>query len=675
VVNRLASETSAYLLQHQHNPVDWYAWGEEALERARREGRPLLVSIGYSSCHWCHVMERESFEDPAVARLMNESLVCIKVDREERPDVDQIYMDTIVRLTGSGGWPLNVFCTPDGKPFFGGTYFPPSRAYGRASWTEVVEAIARAWRERPAELEAQAAEISAALERRPELAAAAPPGRAALTGLCRTLMERADRDWGGFGDAPKFPTPTNLEALLLAGGLGAATAGAREHVLLTLKRMARGGIYDQLGGGFHRYSTDAHWLVPHFEKMLYDQGQLLRVYAEAWRQTGDGELVWPIEETIGWLEREMRSPEGGFYASLDADSEGEEGRFYVWTPEQLEAVLGGEAAGRFASAYGVVRGGNFEHTGASVLAHAMAGPRPRFAAERSALLAARERRERPARDEKQIAAWIGYAIGGIASAAGILGRGDWTESAARAAEFVQTRLFDPATGLLRIWDGRGARIPGFLDDHAALLAALLDLHRASGDARLVDRAISLAEAIAGRFRDAASGELFFAPANDPTLVFRPRSDSDGATPSAAGLAVLGLVRLGGLTGRDDLLAIARRAIEHEAPLAARVPHAVPTLLRAAALLERGPAVAVVFGDPRDPRAAALAARARVLLGVEDAVVPVPPEGAPKWLDAGWVEGRAAVGGEPTAYLCVGTACSLPATTPGALSLPPGAAEL
>ena len=528
MANRLELETSAYLLQHAQNPVDWYAWGDEAWERARSEDRPVLVSIGYSSCHWCHVMEHECFEDEAVARLMNERLVCIKVDREERPDVDQIYMDAVVRLQGSGGWPLNVFCSPDGRPFWGGTYFPPEPRGNLSSWPQIVEAITDLYRKDRARVDEQAGQLVGLLEALPQRATTTP-GVAALRELSRELMRRADSTHGGFGGAPKFPTPTNLEALLMASNLGVAFGGTLEHVVLSCKRMARGGIFDQLGGGFHRYSTDARWLVPHFEKMLYDQGQLLRTYAEAYRQTGDDELLWPVEETLDWLEREMRGPEGGLYASQDADSEGEEGRFYVWNRAEVEAVLGADDGAEFCDAYGVTPGGTFERGGKSVLEHGMAGLRGRFAAQRSRLLDARAGRVRPATDTKHVSSWIAYAIGGIATASACFEREDWLERASRAADFIEQHA-SPGGVLHRIHDGEQARVPGFLDDHAAWLCALLDLHRAGGPDRFASLAVAVAETIRERFFDAAERRLFFSSGDDPALPLRPQSDSDGSNP-------------------------------------------------------------------------------------------------------------------------------------------------
>jgi uncharacterized protein len=670
VANRLAQETSAYLLQHRDNPVDWYPWGPEAFALAARTDRPVLVSIGYSSCHWCHVMEHESFEDPETAQLMNQLVVSIKVDREERPDVDQIYMDTVVRLTGQGGWPLNVFCTPDGRPFFGGTYFPPQRAHGRPSWRDVVVGIARLWREERARVESEAGKIFQVVTAKPDLGQAPRPGRAGLSAFGQALMRNADARFGGFGTAPKFPTPTNLEALLLGDALGAGTAGAVEHVVYTLQRMARGGIYDQLGGGFHRYSTDAHWLVPHFEKMLYDQGQLLRVYAEAFRQSGNADLEWPVAETAAYLERELRSPEGGFFASQDADSEGEEGRFYVWDRADVEDVLGPEEAAAFCDAYAVTPTGTFEHTGKSVLEHVLAGERPRFATERQALLAARGVRIAPATDHKQVASWIAYTIGGLARCGAAFERPDWVAAAARAADFALEYLVSPAGELRRVFDSAGARIPAFLDDHAALCAALLDLHAAGAQDSYAAAAFQLADTIVERFYDAASRELFFAPPGDANLIYRPASDHDGATPGAAGLAVLSLVRCAALSGRADLRAVAESVLDAQAAFATRVPIAHPTLLRAAALLEFGLGVGIVLGPPDDPRTGALAARCRRLLGPEDAVVvwdPATPP--PAWLAPSWLQGRTLRDGAPTAYLCRGTVCSLPAQKPDELVLP------
>jgi uncharacterized protein YyaL (SSP411 family) len=580
-------------------------------------------------------------------------------------------MDAVVRLTGGGGWPLNVFCAPDGRPFYGGTYFPPAPAYGRPGWREVVEAIAKAWAEQREEVESQAGRILEALRARPTGGGERPEGREALRAVARRLMERADPAYGGFGPAPKFPTPTNLEAILLAQSLGCAPVGAFEHALFTLDRMARGGIYDQLGGGFHRYSTDARWLVPHFEKMLYDQGQLLRVYAEAQRQSpsGDPDLEWPVVETIELLEREMRGPEGGFFASLDADSEGEEGRFYVWTPAEIDAALGSEAGSEFAIAYGVEAAGNFEGGGRSVLSHALAGERPRFASARRRLLEARSGRVRPDTDRKHVTSWIAYTIGGLATAGSAFDRPDWVASAARGADFLLDRMFDADGRLLRIWNRERASVPAFLDDHAATLCALLDLHRAGGGERYVERALEVADAIRTRFFDAEARDLFFVPSDGEALVVRPSSDSDGATPAASGLAALGLVRISELAGRDELRAVVDAVLEAYAPILAREPVHLPTLARAAALRDAGLGVGLVLGDPDAPSTRLLARRARALLSSEEPVVVLPPGSAPAWLAREWLEGREMQAGAATAYICRGGACSLPATDPESLLAP------
>jgi uncharacterized protein YyaL (SSP411 family) len=411
--NRLAAESSAYLRQHMHNPVDWHPWGPEALARARAEDKPLLVSIGYSACHWCHVMERESFEDEATAADMNRRFVNVKVDREERPDVDQIYMDTVVRMTGHGGWPLTVFCTPEGRPFYAGTYFPPEPRQGMPSFRQVLEAVDEAWRTQRKEVEKSAVTILEALRQRARGVAEAPPGVRTLLAAAARLLRATDAEHGGFGGAPKFPTPSNHELLLAAtSAMSEAEArGALDFVVHTCREMARRGCYDQLGGGFHRYCVDADWGIPHFEKMLYDQGQLLRLYVEAWRRGGasDDDLLWPVRETAAYLRREMRGPEGAFFASQDADSEGEEGKFYVWTPEEVARVLGPERAARFCNAYGVTPGGNFEG-GTSVLWDLARRPRAELAAERAALLEGRAARVAPGPDRQRVAAGNGVAI-------------------------------------------------------------------------------------------------------------------------------------------------------------------------------------------------------------------------------------------------------------------------
>ncbi len=673
MTNRLAQESSAYLRQHMHNPVDWYAWGPEALERARDEDLPILVSIGYSACHWCHVMAHESFEDSSTAALMNESFVNIKVDREERPDIDQIYMDLVTGLTGHGGWPLTAFCTSDARPFHGGTYYPPVARHGMPAFRDVLSGIAKAYRSRRDEVELNATRILDALSNRPSGETEKAPSAHCAAHAAMALLQRADVSSGGFGDAPKFPTPTSLDLLLAATDVlpDQKAREALEHVVHTCLEMAHGGIYDQLGGGFHRYSVDAHWVVPHFEKMLYDQGQLIRVYLEAWRRTGcnQRELIWPVEETIAFLRREMTGPEGAFYASQDADSEGVEGRFYVWTPAQLEASLG-EAAIDIANAYDVSQTGNFED-GASVLRDRARKPRDQFHSEREQLRRTRETRVAPDTDPKRVAAWNGLTISGLARAASLLGDEQTLRDAAAAADFILDRLRDPRGRLLRIWNDGHAQVSAFLDDHSAMLEGLLDLHRAGAGDRYFEAALRLAEDIATRFFDDSEGDFFLSASDGESLAVRPRSDHDGATPHSAGLAVLGLLRVAHLAARDDLARVADRVIHSHAFELDRTPQAFPTLSRAVLARDRGLSLALIAGEPTDTATRALADRARRVLLPDDAVVIAAPGGpAPAGIGGDWLADRGLVDGRPAAYICHGRTCSLPVTEPESIA-PPG----
>jgi uncharacterized protein YyaL (SSP411 family) len=666
--NRLADETSAYLRQHMHNPVDWYPWGAEALERAQREGRPLLVSIGYSACHWCHVMEHESFEDEETAALMNERFVCIKVDREERPDVDQIYMDTVTGLTGHGGWPLTVFCTPDGRPFYGGTYYPPEPRQGMPSFKQLLLGIDEAYRERPQEVEHSAEQILAHLAKRPT-GVAEGPGADTLAQSALRMLQRADLQHGGFGGAPKFPTPTTLDLLLAGIDVLPERKGqeALEHVALTAHRMARGGLYDHVGGGFHRYTVDGHWCIPHFEKMLYDEGQLLRSYAETFRRSGGGapDLEWPVRETVAYLEREMAAGDGGWFASQDADSEGAEGKFYVWTPAQIASVLGAERAEPFCKAYSVSETGNFEH-GTTHLYDVGGEPRARFAEERAALYAVRAERIPPATDEKRVTSWNALTVSGLARAGSVFGEPDWIARAAAVGDFLLGSLRDADGRLLRIFNAGRAHTTGFLDDHATLLEACLDLHRAGAGTRFLDAARNLASEICERFFDPSEGDLFLTPSDGEPLAHRPRSDHDGAMPHSPGLATLGLLRLEALVEDGGALRkVAERVLESHAFVLDRAPEAFPTLARAAAIAERGIAVAVVVGDDT-PETQALAARARAVLAPEDGVI-VTAGPCPPGIDPSWLLGREAQGGRSTAYVCRGHTCSLPITDPVALT--------
>jgi uncharacterized protein YyaL (SSP411 family) len=671
-LNRLGGESSAYLRQHQYNPVDWYPWGAEALERARREDRPILVSIGYSACHWCHVMERESFENPEIAARLNEAFVCIKVDREERPDVDQIYMKASMTLNGSGGWPLNAICTPDGRPFFVGTYFPPARQGNRPSFVDVIDSLSTAWREQRDVVEQNAGQIAEALDVRVEGGATPIDGPHTIRRAAEMIMRSADSAHGGFGQAPKFPMPTNLEFLTAALDFVPnedATNIAR-FLSLTAREMSRRGLFDQLGGGFHRYCTDGNWTIPHFEKMLYDQGQLLSFYAELARRAHDpGDLTWPIVETVDYLRREMLSASGAFYASQDADSEGVEGKFFVWTPQQIAEHLGDEAD-PFCTQYGVRLAGNFED-GTTHLVDEARGPREELAGARGKLLKIRSTRIPPDTDPKHVAAWNGYVISGLARSASATGDLEMRADAARAADFVLGSMRDASGHLQRVYHPNAAAqrpdAPGFLDDYAALLSACLDLHRSGAGEHYLEAAQELADQILQRFADQESGTLFLTHNEDDQLIHRPQPDQDGATPDAAGLALLGLARLEALSHSAELDAFVEQAIAKASSFLEREPHAYPTLLRVIALRTRGTSVAVIIGDPEASETEALAARARRVLRPEDAVLVARP-GAPvaSGLSPDWFLGREAIDGRATAYVCRGSVCSLPVQVPAQL---------
>ncbi len=548
--NALAQETSPYLRQHAENPVDWLPWGPLALARAQAEDKPLLVSIGYSACHWCHVMERESFEDPQTARLMNERFVCIKVDREERPDVDALYMEAVQGMTGQGGWPLNVFLTPEQLPFYGGTYFPPDARHGMPAWTQVLQAIAESW-------DINRDEIRAGGERLREQLS----GGATLTPSNQPLQERTleeavaklaegfDARNGGFGSAPKFPQAPVLEFLLLRDA-------GRAMALTTLHAMASGGIHDQLGGGFARYSVDATWTVPHFEKMLYDNALLARAYLHGSQRSQDARLREVCIDTLEWVLREMRGPEGAFYSALDADSESVEGRFYVWSVTELTEILGGDAGA--ASAWlGVTEHGNFQdphhpQPGLNVLQDR--GPRPDEASAeriRAQLLAARARRTRPALDDKRLTSWNALMITALAEAGGAFSEPRYFDAAITCAEFLQREMRDQRGRLLRTYNHGQAKIEAYLEDHAFLLEALIALFEATCDERWLHDAIALADELIARFADPDKGSFFSTAADSEALIARRKDLEDSPIPSGASSAAVGLARLAQLTGNED----------------------------------------------------------------------------------------------------------------------------
>src|SRR5882757_7895775 len=554
MANRLAAETSPYLLQHRDNPVDWYPWGAEALSRARAEDLPILLSVGYSACHWCHVMERESFEDEATATFMNANFVCIKVDREERPDVDAIYMEAVQAFTGQGGWPMTVFLDPEGVPFFGGTYFPPDDSRGMPSFHMVMEAVLEAFRGKREEIRGRAETTVGRLEALAKLAPGGVPGPERLAEAIATLLSRGDPANGGFGRAPKFPPASALE-LLMSRGPGSRGEGL-EQVERTLDAMLAGGIYDQLGGGFARYAVDSAWLVPHFEKMLYDNGLLARAYLHGWQVFGHERYRRVCEETLDWLLREMRGPEGGFYSAYDADSEGVEGKFYVWTPDEIRTVV--PDAGEILTYYGVTDDGNFEGKNILHLADgAAAAPPAGLDAARSALLAARAERVPPGLDDKRLTSWNALAIAALAEAGAVLGRDDYLGAAAGCAEFVLGTMRDDDGRLLRTYKDGRAHLNAYLEDHAFMVEALLVLYEASFEPRWFAAARELAETMIERFGDPERGGFFTTSADHETLIARRKEVGDHPIPAGNSAAALGLLRLAALSGESRFAELGR----------------------------------------------------------------------------------------------------------------------
>ncbi len=652
MANRLAQETSPYLLQHRDNPVDWYPWGEEALARARQLDRPILLSVGYSACHWCHVMERESFEDTETAAYMNEHFVSVKVDREERPDVDALYMEAVQAMSGHGGWPMTVFCDPDGVPFYGGTYFPPDEGRGMPSFRMVMEAVVDAFESRREELRGRAAETRARLGAIGAIKPAGEaPGADLLAAAVATLEAATDMERGGFGGAPKFPPASALE-LLLARGIA-------EPVERTLDAMMAGGIYDQIGGGFARYSVDANWLVPHFEKMLYDNAQLARAYLHGWQALGHERYRRVCEETLDWALREMRGPEGGFYSALDADSEGEEGRFYVWTPAQIRATLGEEAEA-IIDFYGVGEAGNFEGKSILHLAGGAAAPEPEGLAQaRQALYGARAERTRPGLDDKRLTSWNALVLGALAEAGAALGRPDYLEAARACAEFVLRDLRDPEGHLLRTYkDGEG-RLNAYLEDHAFLLEALLTLYEATFERRWFDQARALADTTIARFDDPERGGFFSTSDDHEELIARRKEIGDHPIPSGNSAAALGLLRLAALTGERKYERRAEGIFRLFAKPAVQHPEAFAHLLRALDFHLSPTKEVALIGDDLTDLAAIVRSKFRPHL-----VLAGGPEGSeqPPLLQA-----RATVDGKPAAYVCQHFSCRAPVTDPEQLA--------
>jgi len=670
--NHLADETSPYLLQHCHNPVDWYPWGEEALARARGEDKPIFLSIGYSACHWCHVMERESFESKEVAAVLNEQFISIKVDREERPDLDAIYMEAVQMITGQGGWPMSMFLLPDLRPFFGGTYFPPDDRYGRPGFRNLLLRLSEIYRTRRGELEENAGNLTGSMQ---EMSVASP----SAGGLTQELLARAadelssrfDSSWGGFGKAPKFPPSMALMLLLREWRRG----GDVEHLGMaefTLQRMALGGMYDQLGGGFHRYSVDSYWLVPHFEKMLYDNALLARIYLEAHQATGSAFYLSVATNILDYVLREMTSPEGGFYSAQDADSEGEEGKYFVWAQDEVETILGTEDARLFCTFYDVTKEGNFE--GKNILRIQRAPHQ--FCQEegisedellevlersRQKMLIAREKRIKPSLDDKVLTSWNGLMIGSMALAGRITGEERYLEAGRGAASFVLTRMRS-GRGLLRTHRAGVSKLNAYLDDYAFMMMGLVDLFEASFEVRWLDDAESLSREAIDRFWDDGKGGFFFTSNDHEELIVRKKISQDGAIPSGNSVAALSLLRLGKLTGSDFLSDRGAETIRAFGQILDRAPAAFHMMLVALDFYLDEPMEIAVVGDPdaEDTQAALRAVNAefvpnkvlafRSSSGRDDLGKKVP-----------LLEGKTLVNGGAATYLCRNYACDLPIT--------------
>jgi uncharacterized protein YyaL (SSP411 family) len=606
--NQLANESSPYLLQHDNNPVDWHPWGKEALERSKREDRPIFLSIGYSACHWCHVMEHESFENTAIAKLMNDNFVCIKVDREERPDLDQIYMTAVQLMTGRGGWPMSVFLTPDLRPFFGGTYWPPTAKMGMPGFDQVLLAVADAWKNRREQANEQASKLVEHIQ-----ALATPDGgdaelNASLLKQSATALEHSfDHHHGGFGGAPKFPHPMDLRLLLRAWKRDGRD-GLLQMVRLTLDKMAAGGMYDQLGGGFHRYSVDERWLVPHFEKMLYDNALLTASYVEAYLATGDANYARIVRETCDYVLREMTDSAGGFYSTQDADSEGEEGKFFVWKPAEVAALLGPDRAKTFCYVYDVSDSGNFEGHNilnmpktlaqyAKILGRNEAELQAELSQSRAVLFAERKKRIHPGLDDKVLVAWNGLMIDALSQAASALDEPRYLQAATRAAEFITSKMTKDGR-LLHTWRGGVAKLNAYLDDYTALINGLVSLYEAGFDERWIEEAVKLADIVLDQFADPKGGGFFYTERDHEQLISRQKDLMDNATPSGNALAATALVRLGKLTGNENYLTAAEKTIRAAAGLLGQSPTAAGQMLIALDML-LGPTPEIVILGEKD----------------------------------------------------------------------------
>jgi uncharacterized protein YyaL (SSP411 family) len=670
--NHLIHESSPYLLQHAQNPVDWYPWGPEALTKSRQEDKPIFLSIGYSACHWCHVMEHESFENEQIAQFLNQHFVSIKVDREERPDLDQIYMTAVQLITGRGGWPMSVFLTPDLEPFYGGTYWPPAARMGMPGFDQVLAAVIDTWQNRRNEAEKQAGALTSHIRQLgPEASNQQKLPRDLLRKSARDLAGSFDPDYGGFGGAPKFPHPMSLQVLMRAA-CHHGTEELRDVVRVSLDRMASGGIYDHLGGGFARYSVDQRWLVPHFEKMLYDNALLADAYLDGALALGNAEYAQVARETLDYVLTDMTDPAGGFHSTEDADSEGVEGKFYVWTRDEIEAVLGAEQAGRFCFVYGVTNEGNFE--GKNILqlprtvqkSAELKGWDPRelqeeLAGARAKLLEVRQRRVRPGKDDKVLASWNGLMIQAMARAAGILEDDRYLQAATRAAEFVLSEMRGNDGRLLHTWRHGSAKLDAYLDDYATLANALVSLYEASFDESWIDRAVELVETMLRDFRDAGQGGFYFTSSHHEELISRTKDIYDDATPSGNAMAATALVRLGKLTGQaeylqaaDEILNLGRNMMEH-------TPMAAAQLLIALDLREGPTYEVVLIGGSSDSTNKTLLRQLRGSYLPNCVVAYRCRKSAYQSAHLeGLFAGKQLEGDQPTAFLCEGFRCQEPA---------------
>jgi hypothetical protein len=657
MANRLAQETSPYLLQHKDNPVEWYPWGPEALERARAEDRPILLSIGYSACHWCHVMERESFEDAETAAFMNEHFVPVKVDREERPDVDAIYMEAVQGMTGHGGWPLTAFCDAEGVPFYGGTYFPPEARQGMPSFRMVMEAVAESWGSQRERIRESADRIRTQLDAVGRIEPSDQPiGPELLDGAVNRLRMAADMVNGGFGGAPKFPPASAIEFLL--------ARGEEEIATRTLDGMAHGGIHDQLGGGFARYSVDAVWLVPHFEKMLYDNALLARAYLHGFQAHGNERWRTVTERTLDWALREMRGPEGGFYSALDADSEGEEGLFYVWTRSELESALAaaglGDEADPILEHWGVTEAGNFE--GRNIL-YVPAGPGdepPSLDRAREILYELRSERVWPGLDDKRVLSWNALTLAALADAGAVLRRQDYIDAAVRCAEFIQEDMRSSEGHLLRTWKEGEGRLNAYLEDHAYLLDALLVLYEATLDVRWFDAARETADAMIERFADTERGGFFTTSHDHEELIARRKDAEDHPIPSGNSAAAYGLLRLGAVTGEHSYTEHALSVIRLLRRVAENYPHAAGHLLRAIDFHLADIREVALVGDDSTALSAVVRSTLRPHL-----VLAGGPEGTDR---PELMRERTTIDGRAAAYVCERFACKRPVADPAELAV-------